>query len=170
MGIRRRTLRGPLCAPRLAYERRGALRYWRMAATPVGDFRDDDGRLMGREGMRSMEVRAERFKGQPAMEPRMVGAKVKRCPKCAQLVGDAKCDAHRRKVKRRSYKISPKVREAVYDRDGNRCVKCGTTKKLTLDHIVPRSKGGSNKPDNLQTMCRPCNNAKGDFYVQSQVA
>lgn len=32
--------------------------------------------------------------------------------------------------------------------------------QFTLDHVVPRSRGGSDSPDNLQTMCQPCNTAK----------
>lgn len=61
-----------------------------------------------------------------------------------------------------SGKVKPKVRARVYKRDGHRCVKCGATRKLTIDHIVPKSRGGGNGEHNLQTMCRPCNNAKGD--------
>lgn len=45
------------------------------------------------------------------------------------------------------------------------CRNCGTTETyanpLTTDHIVPRSRGGSNDRENLQCLCRRCNSAKG---------
>jgi 5-methylcytosine-specific restriction endonuclease McrA len=55
-------------------------------------------------------------------------------------------------------------RRAVYARDGYRCVKCGSGDDLTLDHIRPVSWGGSNRAENLQTMCGPCNRAKGNEW------
>lgn len=69
------------------------------------------------------------------------------------------------KIKRAKYgkgKVSPLRRQNIYARDGNRCVNCGATELLTLDHIVPRSKGGTNRSENLQTMCRDCNQAKAN--------
>lgn len=50
---------------------------------------------------------------------------------------------------------------AVVKRDGETCAKCGTTLNLTLDHIVPKSRGGSNRIANLQILCVGCNQAKG---------
>ena len=35
---------------------------------------------------------------------------------------------------------------------------------MTKDHIIPKSKGGVNRVSNMQTMCAPCNKAKGAFY------
>jgi hypothetical protein len=58
-------------------------------------------------------------------------------------------------------KIPHKLRQAVYERDAYRCVKCGSHKDLSLDHIHPESKGGATTLKNLQTMCRPCNSSKG---------
>lgn len=54
------------------------------------------------------------------------------------------------------------LEEQVYKRDGHRCVACGTSEDLTLDHIVPRSRGGGDSPANLQVLCRPCNSSKCD--------
>lgn len=57
--------------------------------------------------------------------------------------------------------ITDAVRQMVYRRDGYRCVGCGTSERLSLDHIHPWSLGGSDDPTNLQTMCVPCNSRKG---------
>lgn len=46
-------------------------------------------------------------------------------------------------------------------RDGQRCKRCGTTEKITVDHIVALANGGTNDLDNLQLLCRDCNSAKG---------
>ena len=48
-------------------------------------------------------------------------------------------------------------RKAIYKRDGYKCLNCGSKKDLTLDHIVPLSKGGHNGKSNLQTLCKACN-------------
>lgn len=54
-----------------------------------------------------------------------------------------------------------KKRLAVFARDNHQCRSCGSTEHLTVDHIVPRSKGGTHHLDNLQTLCRSCNSRKG---------
>jgi len=57
------------------------------------------------------------------------------------------------------------IRYEVLKRDGSRCLLCGVSAKdsvLHVDHVVPRSKGGSNDMDNLQTLCWQCNNGKGN--------
>lgn len=63
-------------------------------------------------------------------------------------------------ARRRAY-IPDAVRHAVYARDGWRCVSCGASKPLSLDHIHPWSLGGPDTEENLQTLCRPCNSRKG---------
>lgn len=65
-------------------------------------------------------------------------------------------------VRPRRAPIPDKVRQAVYESDGHRCVSCGVAENLSLDHIHPWSKGGSDEMHNLQTMCRPCNSAKSN--------
>src|SRR4030081_941558 len=54
------------------------------------------------------------------------------------------------------------TRRAVFARDGFRCQYCGTSGRLTVDHVVPRSKGGGSSWDNIVTSCAPCNLRKGD--------
>jgi 5-methylcytosine-specific restriction endonuclease McrA len=54
-------------------------------------------------------------------------------------------------------------RRALFARDGWRCVYCGTAGgRLTLDHVVPRSRGGGSVWENVVTACAPCNLRKGD--------
>ena len=53
------------------------------------------------------------------------------------------------------------TRERVYERDGYRCVECGRADNLGLDHIIPWSLNGSDKEENLRTLCGSCNSRKG---------
>jgi hypothetical protein len=55
----------------------------------------------------------------------------------------------------------------VFKRDGYRCVACGATEYLTIDHIIPRSRGGSDSQANKQTLCETCNKAKADSLPES---
>jgi 5-methylcytosine-specific restriction endonuclease McrA len=54
-------------------------------------------------------------------------------------------------------------RRALFARDGWQCVYCGSANaRLTLDHVVPRSRGGDSVWENVVTACAPCNLRKGD--------
>lgn len=53
------------------------------------------------------------------------------------------------------------LRKEVLRRDGHKCLLCGSREDLTLDHIVPKSKGGKLIYNNLQTLCKQCNASKG---------
>ena len=53
------------------------------------------------------------------------------------------------------------ARRRVFERDGHKCRHCEDRRDLTIDHVVPLSAGGDNRDDNLQTLCDPCNLAKG---------
>jgi hypothetical protein len=44
---------------------------------------------------------------------------------------------------------------------GNICLCCGRAKRLTADHVIPLSKGGSDSIDNIQPLCINCNSSKG---------
>jgi 5-methylcytosine-specific restriction endonuclease McrA len=58
-------------------------------------------------------------------------------------------------------------RRALFARDGWRCVYCGTTAgRLTLDHVIPRSKGGESVWENVVTACAPCNLHKGNRTLE----
>lgn len=57
--------------------------------------------------------------------------------------------------------VSKAKRRRVYQLYGRRCARCGSRQHLTLDHKVPKAKGGHNGWDNLQVLCRSCNQKKG---------
>lgn len=59
--------------------------------------------------------------------------------------------------------LGPQKRLQVFRRDNYKCIKCGSTSNLTADHILPRSKGGTNDLNNLRTLCDTCNSEKGNF-------
>jgi 5-methylcytosine-specific restriction endonuclease McrA len=65
-------------------------------------------------------------------------------------------DTHRRKITRR----------AVFARDGWECQYCGARSNLTVDHVVPRSKGGVTDWENIVASCAPCNRRKGDAMLR----
>ncbi len=67
----------------------------------------------------------------------------------------------REAISRHPYDVSKELRQAVFDRDGGRCLKCGTNEGLSLDHIKPLADGGTNEECNLQTLCKSCNSSKG---------
>lgn len=53
-------------------------------------------------------------------------------------------------------------RNRIYKRDNYQCVYCGSRKDLTLDHVIPKSRGGTNDWMNLVTSCSKCNVKKSD--------
>ena len=65
-------------------------------------------------------------------------------------------DTHKRKITRR----------AVFARDGWTCQYCGSRSNLTVDHVIPRSKGGLSSWDNIVASCAPCNRRKGDHLPE----
>ena len=55
----------------------------------------------------------------------------------------------------------PLTRRGVLRRDGNRCAYCDAH-ATTIDHVLPRSRGGADTWENLVACCLKCNNIKGD--------
>ena len=54
------------------------------------------------------------------------------------------------------------TRNMIYKRDDYECQYCGTKHNLTIDHVIPRSKGGKDTWDNLVACCTTCNVKKGN--------
>jgi len=54
-----------------------------------------------------------------------------------------------------------KWRQSIKEKWNYECAYCGEKDNLTLDHIVPRSKGGSDRVTNVICSCKECNNDKG---------
>ena len=58
--------------------------------------------------------------------------------------------------------IPKDVVDTVWNRDGGKCVYCGSNENLHLDHIIPFSKGGDTSIENLQLLCQKCNLEKSN--------
>jgi HNH endonuclease len=61
--------------------------------------------------------------------------------------------------------IPDEVKVFVWNRDGGRCVNCGSNQRLEFDHVIPVALGGANTARNLQLLCETCNRSKGAAIV-----
>jgi 5-methylcytosine-specific restriction endonuclease McrA len=76
-------------------------------------------------------------------------------PEVIRLISFVKVprDIHRRRI----------TRKAVLARDGWTCQYCGSSRpSLTVDHVIPRSRGGASVWENIVASCAPCNRRKGN--------
>ncbi|MDI6402299.1 HNH endonuclease [Balneolaceae bacterium ANBcel3] len=67
-----------------------------------------------------------------------------------------------RKYAKIPYKNIVLSRKNILKRDNNRCLYCGSREALTIDHVIPKSRGGSDTWENLVSACNPCNHKKGN--------
>jgi 5-methylcytosine-specific restriction endonuclease McrA len=106
----------------------------------------------------------------------------KPCPKCKSIIHikQRECAKHMLDSKggitrrRREYIPRP-VRIFVYKRDAYTCRICGLAgvgrihaekiKGFEMDHIIPAAFGGDSSPENLQVLCRKCNNNKRHYRI-----
>lgn len=52
-------------------------------------------------------------------------------------------------------------RQKIFAKTNHRCIYCGTKRHLTVDHVFPKSRGGSSRIENKVAACKRCNNKKG---------
>jgi len=107
----------------------------------------------------------------------------KRCPRCQSIihVKQRECAKHMLDAKggvtrRARESIPAEVRRQIYQRDSYTCVLCGLigegrthsekTKGFEIDHIKPNAAGGDSSIQNLQVLCRKCNNSKRHYRMQ----
>lgn len=75
-------------------------------------------------------------------------------------------------ILKESTSVNLRVRFLVLERDGFKCVYCGRSPAkdndvaLHIDHVHPKSKGGSDLPENLVTACQECNLGKSDYILK----
>lgn len=55
--------------------------------------------------------------------------------------------------------ITKKVKDIVWERDNQRCIRCGTYRAMPNAHFIPRSKGGLGVEENIVTLCLDCHEA-----------
>lgn len=85
-----------------------------------------------------------------------------------ERVGDAKTESAIRREMRMMLAPGSHTKQdwrRVMQRDGWKCLRCGSSKHLTKDHVVPIARGGANDASNLQTLCRSCNSWKGAKHI-----
>ena len=91
----------------------------------------------------------------------LVAADVARCLHSARAEHPWPSVVRLRRYVRTPYRKVLLTRRNVFRRDGHRCQYCGAAEGLTLDHVVPKSRGGPDTWENLVAACVPCNNRKG---------
>ena len=70
------------------------------------------------------------------------------------------------KISFQKTRVETPTRALIYKRDDFECQYCGSKKSLTIDHIIPRSKGGKDTWQNLVACCTSCNIRKGNKLLK----
>lgn len=63
--------------------------------------------------------------------------------------------------------ITAEELDEIEHRQGGRCAMCGTDQGLSVDHVLPKSRGGLNVASNIQLLCGTCNRSKGAKLIAS---
>ena len=68
-----------------------------------------------------------------------------------------------------TFGVPDEQRYRILERDEHKCRNCGSTERLQIDHVIPRSKGGDGTDDNLQVLCLRCNTGKNNRQASADV-
>ena len=98
------------------------------------------------------------FQGKAEMIEKADGLKIHTVTKAFNLPSVVRL-WHYKKIPQKKVMLT---RKNIFSRDSNQCQYCGTQDNLTLDHVVPKAKGGKSTWSNLITACKGCNTHKGD--------
>lgn len=82
------------------------------------------------------------------------------CSLCLGAQARARCVRRRARKAGAGGSVSAKEWRAILDKYDNKCLCCGSTENLTMDHVIPLAKGGSHTPGNIQPLCLSCNSRK----------
>jgi 5-methylcytosine-specific restriction endonuclease McrA len=100
-----------------------------------------------------------------AAKPELSRAAVKRYRDKHKDVTNAQTAARRARILNAEGSYTAEEWQEIKRKQDHRCVHCNKREpeiKLTVDHIVPLSRGGSNYASNLQGLCQPCNSKKSN--------
>jgi len=82
------------------------------------------------------------------------------CTVCrTRIASGSRCGRHRTASPSSRAWAKPgagKLRQQVLSRDRYRCLVCGSSEHLEVHHVIPVAIGGTNRPENLVTLCRDC--------------
>lgn len=146
-----------LAAPEL---RPWLLMLWAMSwrSTPTGTLPDDDRLIAARIGMPISMLQTHRetlMRGWIRhSDGRLYHDTISET--VVEMLAAKYRDALRKRVGRQGTGVE------IIARDGGECVYCGSRRALTIDHLIPLSKGGDNGMDNLACACKSCNSMKRD--------
>jgi diadenosine tetraphosphate (Ap4A) HIT family hydrolase len=129
--------------------------------------RDMVGRVLRRHEIvsRDRKSRAYALNGFGSLTPGQIGELIQKCRAKLQGFLEARGDRPWRHRKQSSGYIPGTLRYEILKAAKFHCELCGISaddKALEVDHIVPKTKGGSNDPSNLQALCYSCNAMKRD--------
>ena len=123
----------------------------------IGKYKTDEELINDAKNLNEAETLfvSEEIKYLIEEQERKKEKRIKRAKRAIEGPDDSEIDE-------RSRAISTDVQDRVWNRDGGKCVQCGSNENLEFDHIIPFSKGGANTYRNIQLLCESCNRSKSD--------